>query len=121
MSGNELLREALELGWPEGSSLLQDKITTILAEPYNVPQQKYETYFKALGKAYVENEEDFAEGKESVLEDEAMNAIDDALYAEMCERLEVPDPPEDDLLEIISDAWDEAVEEIVLNVYLPED
>ena len=103
-----------------GVAYLKEKIWPILVEPFNVPPETYEPYFKALGKAYVDNDNDIEEAREAVWEDEAMNAIEDELYAEMCERLKVPDDPDDDLKIILDEAWDDAVEQIVTDVYLPE-
>ena len=120
---NPLLQEALKLEEASsgGVAYLKEKITTILSEPYNVPPEKYKPYLKALGKAFVDNDEAFTEAREVVWEDEAMEDVEDELYAEMCERLEVPDPPEDDLKVILDEAWDEAVEQIVKDVYLTKD
>ena len=122
MSSAAMLQDALkfEEASSGGVEFLKEKIWPILVEPFYVPPEKYEPYFKALGKAYVDNDEDIEEAREAVWEDEAMNAIEDELYAEMCERLEVPDEPEDDLKVILDEAWDEAVEQIVTDVYLPE-
>ena len=119
---NSLLQEALRLekASSDGVAFLKEKIWPIVSEPYNVPPENYEPYFKSLGQAFVDNDGDMAEARAVVWEDEAMNAVEDELYAEMCERLEVPNPPEDDLKEILDEAWDEAIEQIVTDVYLPE-
>lgn len=77
----ELLKEAVELGDIEGCELLVGRISQILAEPCNVPAEKYEAYYKALGQAYRDNDDEFIEGREEVLEDEEMKATDTALSA----------------------------------------
>ena len=122
MSSSGVLQEAMKLEEASsgGVAYLKEKIWPILVEPFNVRPETYEPYFKALGKAYFDNDNDIEEAREAVWEDEAMNAIEDELYAEMCERLKVPDDPDDDLKIILDEAWDEAVEQIVTDVYLPE-
>ena len=76
-----LLQEAIELGDIEGCELLMGQISQILAEPAVVPPAKYEAYYKALGQAYRDNDDEFIEGREEVLEDEEMQATDTALSA----------------------------------------
>lgn len=123
MSLAAVLKEALRLekATSDGVAFLKEKVWPIVSEPYNVPPEKYQPYFKSLGQAYIDNDEDIEEARAVVWEDEEMNSVEDELYAEMCERLEVPDEPDDDLKEILDEAWDESVEQIVKDVYLTED
>ena len=116
----EILQEAIELGDIDGCELIKARISQILSEPVAVPQKRYETYYKALGRAYKANDDEFLDGREEVLEDEEMQSIDDDLYAEMADRMELP-KEEDEWVEMLVDAWDEALEIVVIPSYVPED
>lgn len=116
----DILQKAIELGDGEGCELLKARISQILSEPAAVPPEKYEAYYKALGSAYKENDDEFLDGREEVLEDEEMQAIDTALYEEMADRMELPNK-EGEWSEMLMDAWDEALEMVVVNAYVPED
>ncbi len=119
MSIPDLLKEAVDLGPIDGCELLQAKISQVLSEPCTVPVAKYELYYKALGQAYVENEEEFLDGREEVLEEAEMVSIDNALYEEMADRLQLPNE-EGPWSDMLVDAWDEALESVVTCSWLPE-
>lgn len=115
----DILREAIELGPVHGCELLQARISQVLSEPSEVPVEKYELYYKALGQAYIENEQEFLDGREEVLEQQEMASIDNALYEEMADRLQLPNE-EGPWSEMLVDAWDDALESVVTGSWLPE-
>ena len=114
----KILKEAIELGPIDGCELLQARISQVLSEPAKVQPERYEAYYKALGESYVRNEDEFIEGREEVLEIEEMVAIDNALYEEMADRLQLPNE-EGPWSDMLVDAWDEALESVVTCSWLP--
>ena len=51
-----------------------------------------------------------------------MRQIDDDLYGEVYDRLQIPkENPNEKLIAYLTEAWDEGLEEIVRTQWLPED
>ena len=123
MIGTYTLEEIAELDNIEGPNIIQDRVTEILSGLAEVSVERADSYFKALGKAYSENqEEDFCGSKDDVLEDDEMRQIDDDLYGEVYDRLQIPkENPNEKLIAYLTEAWDEGLEEIVRTQWLPED
>jgi hypothetical protein len=123
MIGSYTLDQVAELDNIEGPSAIQDRVTEILSGLSEVPVERANKYFDAIGKAYKKNgEEDFCEAKEEVLEDDEMRQIDDDLYGEVYDRLQIPkENPNEILIEYLSEAWDEGLEQIIVNLWVPDD
>lgn len=123
MIGSYTLDQIAELDNIEGPSAIQDRVTEILSGLAEVRVERANKYFDAIGKAYKENgEEDFCEAKEVVLEDDEMRQIDDDLYGEVYDRLQIPkENPNEILIEYLSEAWDEGLEQIIVNSWVPDD
>lgn len=123
MIGIYTLEEVAELDNIEGPNVIQDRVTEILSGLAEVSVERANSYFKALGKAYSENqEEDFCAAKDDVLEDDEMHQIDDDLYGEVYDRLQIPkENPNETLIEYLAEAWDEGLEQIIRTQWMPED
>ena len=124
--GAYTIKEIIAMDNIEGPTVLQDKVTEILSGLAEVSVERANKYFKALGEAYKEYDEDFCEARTFVMEEsddaEEMNKIDDDLYGEIYDRLQIPkDNPDETLIEYLSEAWDEGLEEIIVNSWVPED
>ena len=123
MIGTYTLEEIADLDNIEGPNVIQDRVTEILSGLAEVSVERADSYFKALGKAYSENqEEDFCGSKDDVLEDDEMRQIDDDLYGEVYDRLQIPkENPNETLIEYLAEAWDEGLEQIIRTQWMPED
>lgn len=117
MVGIYTLEEVAELDDMEGPQALQEKVSEILSGLATVSVERADKYCEALGNAYTESgDEDFCSARDEVLEDDEMRKIDDDLYAEVYDRLQIPkDNPDETLIGYLSEAWDEALEETVLD------
>ncbi len=112
------LEEIVAMDNIAGPRALQDQVSYILTGLAIVPIDKAHAFYEALGKAWKENDEDYDEAVCVVLEDEEMGAIDDALWTEVCERLEIPiEEPNETLIDYLSEAYEDALEEVVINHY----
>ena len=122
MIGIYTLEEVAELDNIEGPNVIQDRVTEILSGLAEVSIERADSYFKALGKAYSENqEEDFCGSKDDVLEDDEMRQIDDDLYGEVYDRLQIPkENPNEKLISYLAEAWDEGLEQIIRTQWMSE-
>jgi len=123
--GMYTIKELLDLGDVKGTQYLQDRVTEILSGLAEVSVERADKYFKALGEAYKEYDEYFCEARSFVLEEsddaEEMTKIDDDLYGEVYDRLQIPkDNPDETLIFWLAEAWDEGLEQIVTGYWVPE-
>ena len=110
------LDEILQMDNIEGPRAFRDQVTYILTGLAIVPADKAHALYDALGKAWKDNDEDWVEGYVCVMENEEMAKIEDALYDEVCSRLEIPiDNPNETLVEYLSEAFEDGLEEVVMN------
>lgn len=103
-----------------GPRALRDQVTYILTGLAEVSVEKAHALYDALGKAWKENDQDFVEARCLVMEDEEMTKTEDELWDEVCSRLEIPiDNPNETLIEYLSEAFEDALEEVVMNNHTP--
>lgn len=123
--GNYTAKELIDLGGVEVTQYLQDRGTEIRSGLAEVSVERPGKYFRALGEAYKEYGEDFDEARTCVLEEsddaEEMNQINDDLYAEIYDRLQIPkgDIDETHIFRLM-DAWNGGLEQIVTGCWVPE-
>ena len=95
-------------------ALTQD-VTYILTGLSEVSVERANKYFQALADKYKELD-DMTEAVQECDEDEELRAINNDLYGEVYDRLEIPkDNPNETLIERLSEAWDDGLEQVVIS------
>lgn len=109
--------ELTTIDFSEAVEALTQDVTYILTGLAEVSAERAKGYFEAVASAYVVYQ-DMVEAIEQVHEDESMVAINNDLYGEFCDRCEIPKEPSEELLEIVSEAWDDGLEMVIMNGYV---
>jgi len=109
--------ELTTIDFSEAVEALTQDVTYILTGLAEVPVDKAHGYYQAVATAYKETEDMF-EAIEQVHEDESMAAVNNDLYNEFCDRCEIPKEPSDELLEIVSEAWDDGLEMVIMDGFV---
>ena len=102
------LQEIAEMDYEEAVVALRDKVTELLSG-LTSPElsAKADKYFQAVAKAYAEDKDDFAGALDEVHGEEDLEATNDALSAEVYDRLGItPDNEDETIIEYLGEALD---------------